>query len=774
MPYTPPSQRSPASSTTHSPAVSRRSSYQLSHHASAPRPELPRSTSYLTRHRRTPSVKSTPFGPTLDPTPPGTADSEKGPSHDTNSSLTASSSLRQSPPPVTDDNKMPIGVVMSPPDSTQNSDEEDNGSRGRKLENLEELQAAIRVIEQHRESSPNRASSEIERLTQAISLLPINKDTKETKDKPTSEHMEKSQPPRKLQHQRSSTETVFLDLRSNQNNQSAPETPTTGSDDELSDEEAEMARRKPQMLRKKSGELVRPALRPSSAKRRPSSMPGTPTFSKAVHFDSHLEHVRHFLQVDRPLAVSAGSSPVESYESDSEFPFGHDDDSNNRGPPFEWEIIISNFPPMTAQRAAMPIRVERVFLSADNKNLIGTVAVTNLAFNKLVVARFTLDYWKTTSEVVAEYNNDIRQPKHSDGCDRFYFNIKLADQANLEAKTMFFCVKYCVNGVEYWDNNNATNFQIDFRKKAKLQNGKKSSPAASRSTNSLPRSNKRSPPAAPIKKSPAFDDFSNDFDSKYLNSNFKLPVADYLGDSNTVRLKGVKSAVTLASDNRSRRATVNTNTAGGQAFGHRYDFGASLNAAISAANSTLGDKSGITMKSKRPAPISETRKFINHDEQVSPLSMSAPKTFDHSTPSKTLPSTGTSTSGTDSPRPVGTEKPVLASQSYNELLDKYCFFGSVKNSPQLKDGTARSGQYDGNNDDGYLFGSVDSTASNSPITMPHMNHRSSSHGASPEGTRSTSPAPMTGFVSGTSPMYPYHMHGGFPFNDTHSATAIRG
>ncbi|KAJ8060846.1 hypothetical protein OCU04_009930 [Sclerotinia nivalis] len=775
MPYTPPSQRSPANSTTHSPAVSRRSSYQLSHHAPAPRPELPRSTSYLTRHRRTPSVKSTPFGPTIDPTPPGTADSEKGPSHDTNSSLTASSSLRQSPPPVTDDNKMPIGVVMSPPDSTQNSDEEDNGSRGRKLENLEELQAAIRVIEQHRESSPNRASSEIEKLTQAISLLPINKDTKDAKDKPTSEHVEKSQPPRKLQHQRSSTETVFLDLRSNQNNQSAPETPTTGSDDELSDEEAEMARRKPQMLRKKSGELVRPALRPSSAKRRPSSMPGTPTFSKAVHFDSHLEHVRHFLQVDRPLAVSAGSSPVESYESDSEFPFGHDDDSNNRGPPFEWEIIISNFPPMTAQRAAMPIRVERVFLSADNKNLIGTVAVTNLAFNKLVVARFTLDYWKTTSEVVAEYNNDIRQPKHSDGCDRFNFNIKLADQANLEAKTMFFCVKYCVNSVEYWDNNNSTNFQIDFRKKAKLQNGKRSSPgAASRSANSLPRSNKKSPPAAPVKKSAAFDDFSNDFDSKYLNSNFKLPVADYLGDSNTVRLKGVKSAVVLASDNRNRRATMNTNTAGGQAFGHRYDFGASLNAAISAANSSLGEKSGITMKSKRPAPISETRKFINHDEQVSPLSMSAPKTFDHSTPSKTLPSAGTSTSGTDSPRPVGTEKPVLASQSYNELLDKYCFFGSVKNSPQLKDGTARSGQYDGNNDDGYLFGSVDSTASNSPITMQHMSNRSSSLGASPEGTRSTSPAPMTGFVSGTSPMYPYHMHGGFPFNDTHAATAIRG
>ncbi|KAA8572167.1 hypothetical protein EYC84_002079 [Monilinia fructicola] len=693
MPYTPPSHRSPVNSNTHSPAHSRRSSYQSNHHTHSPRPELPRSTSYLTRHRRTPSVKLTTFAPTLDPTPPGTADSEKG--HDTNTGLTASSSLRQSPPPT----------------RHKNSDEEDNGSRGRKLENLEELQAAIRVIEQHRESSPIRTSSEVERITQAISILPPSKVTQDTKEKPTAEHIETSQPARKAQHARSNTETVFLDLRSNgQNNPSAPETPTTGSDDELSDEEAEMARRKPQMLRKKSGELVRPALRPSSARRRPSSMPGTPTFSKAVHFDSHLEHVRHFLQVDRPLAVSAGSSPNENeaYESDSEFPFGHDD-SNNRGPPFEWEIVLANFPPMTAHRAAMPIiRVERVFLSADNKNLIGTVAKS-----------------------FAEYNNDIRQPKHTDGCDRFNFNIKLADQANLEAKTMFFCVKYCVNNVEYWDNNNSTNFQIDFRKKAKLQNGKRGAAgAASRSPNSLPRSNKKSPPAASTKKSPTFDDFSHEFDDRFLSSNFKMPVADYLGESNTVRLKGVKSAVTLASDNRSRRATINTNTAGGQAFGHRYDFGASLNAAINAANSSLGDKSGITMKAKKPTPITGI-------------------TFDKSTPSKTVPLANTPTSGTDSPRPVGTEKPVLASQSYNELLDKYCFFGSVKNSPQLKDGTARSGQFDGNNDDGYLFGSVDTTASNSPITMAPMDKRPSpqASGVSPQGTRSTSPAPMTGFVS---------------------------
>ncbi len=136
-------------------------------------------------------------------------------------------------------------------------------------------------------------------------------------------------------------------------------------------------------------------------------MPGTPTYSKAVHFDSHLEHVRHFLQVDKPLAVSAGSSPVESYESEIEFPFGQDEPHRSKGPPFEWEIRLSNFPTETPERKLSPVSIERIFLSSDNKTLVGIVAVANLAFSKHVTARFTLDYWKTTSEVVAEYNNDV-------------------------------------------------------------------------------------------------------------------------------------------------------------------------------------------------------------------------------------------------------------------------------------------------------------------------------------------------------------------------------
>ncbi|CAL3970952.1 unnamed protein product [Diplocarpon coronariae] len=742
MPYTPPSQRSPAVSASHSPAVSRRSSYsgQAGQSAGSPRPDLPRSTSYLTRHRRTTSLKTASVEPAPEPAEGEHGDPSGGP---------AGGSLQQSRPPGTDDAQGPAAAIISPPDSAPNSsdDEDAKGSRGRKLDNLAELQAAIRIIEQHRESSPIRRAEEMGRANQALTLI-IPPATPAARQVPPAA----SDSGRKISHTRSKTESVFRDWRAN-----TPETPLTGSDEEpITDDDEPRAGRKPQMLRKKSGELVRPALRPSSAPRRPSSMPGTPTFSKAVHFDSHLEHVRHFLQVDRPLAVSAGSSPVEPYDSDTEFPFSEE---ATRSPPYEWELAVSNFPAETPLRLALPVRVERVFLSADNKTLVGSVAVANLSFHKYVVARFTLDYWKTTSEVVAEFNHDVRQPRN-DGYDRFHFNIKLADQANLEAKTLFFCVKYCVNGQEYWDNNDATNFQVDFRKKAKPCHGK-TGPlgAASRPATALPRSHKKPPPGAPRPRARpgAFDDFADGFDARYQLDD--QHVADYLGESGPIRLKGVKSAVSLGSDHLTRRAPQPN----GPAFGNRYDFGASLSAAIQAANSVLGDKSGLTMKPAAeasppsPSPPSAARRRAPNK--------SAPVSVPPATPPPAPPA------GTDSPRPPGTEKPALASQSYHELLDKYCFFGSSKNSPQLKDGTMRAGQFDGGNEDGYILGSADSTAQNSPMMMEKMPPQSQK--ASTPAARSASPAPMTGFVSGTSPVY-HHLHAGFSFHDTHTATAIRG
>jgi hypothetical protein len=484
---------------------------------------------------------------------------------------------------VTDDSKIPAGAIISPPDSAVNSSDDEEAKtspRGRQLENLAKLQTSVRIMEQQRDSFSS-SSQASEKAKQGLVLIML---AEELENKQTATRFERpAAAPRKLGHTRSSTEpAAFIDLRP----ADTSETPCTATDEEISDEEFKRTRRKPPMVRKKSGELVRPSLRPPSARQRPSSMPGTPTFSKAVHFDAHLEHIRHFLQVEKTLAVSAGSSSVAAYDNETEFPF---DPSH----PFEWAIVVSNFIPETPLRIAHPVTVERVFLSCDNKNLVGSVSVANLAFQKTVVARFTLDYWKTTSEVIAEYNHEARHLKHSDGRDRFNFNIKLADVANLETKTMFFCVKYAVNGEEYWDNNNSTNFQVDFWKD-KLRNRKNGlSGAASRPiSNAPPRSHARSSPSSvgpsPKTSPAAFNDFDDCFDEKYKLPKFQQSVHTYLGELATpLKLKTINSTTELPDC---------LLPVAGQAFGNRYDFGASLRAAINATSTyrqTLSNRGSL-------------------------------------------------------------------------------------------------------------------------------------------------------------------------------------
>lgn len=716
------------------------------------------------------------------PTPGATSGELKG--------MVNGSGVRQSPPPVTNERRIPNGAILSPPVSPPESnsssdDDEVPDARGRQIENLRALQVAISQIPQHRESSPNKADAgDLLVLPSQASALAEGMHQSFS----TGSLDELASGARRFSHTRSATEPNLTLSKSTGNS-------LTGSEEDSEED----LQRKPQMVRKKSGELVRPALRPPS-RRRPSSMPGTPTFSKAVHFDSHLEHVRHFLQVDRPLAVSAGSSPVDNYESDCEYPFPGDEQSGPRSLPFEWEIIMTNFPLDTPARKAQAVCLERVWLSNDQKCLIGSVAVLNLAFQKFVTCRFTLDYWKTTSEVAAEYMCEISPREIPQGHDRFKFTIKLSDLANLESKTLYFCIRYNVNGQELWDNNGGTNFQIDFIKKTFPQNSKRNTiDAAPRPVDNLPRSSRRANPSTgprPTSMPGALDEFG--VTSKI---NFDQSIHDYLGESNpSLRLKGVKSSGNLPSDNLSSRLSAPS----GQAFANRYDFGASLSAAIQTAKDSMSSKpDGLYMKlNKKSSPLAaSTSKAVpkpkNSIATLSPTVTAANK-----------PASGMESSGSAS----------ISSSSYEELVNKYCFFGSKS---QRLDGT----------DDGWGTNSTTSS-DGSPVQMPGVQPRteaqhhtlhprdpnsyfqqspaartftsslvqspiqnisveriSSPSAGQPRLTppsgqatgRSLSPASMVGSFqpfAGTSPNgFAYQqLHDRFPFSgaETHSATAIRG
>lgn len=671
------------------------------------------------------------------------------------------------------------GALTSAPESLQSSSDEEDTSRGRgrELENLAELQAAIRTIEQRKESSPDGTNDESKgRLALDLAIRDPHEHLQHNSTSSNSQRPPLSREARKISHSRSSTDSsIVLDGEHHTRSPASMRCNRPESDeDEDSDESG--PRCKPPMVRKKSGELVRPALRPTSFKRRPSSMPGTPTYSKAVHFDSHLEHVRHFLQVDKPLAVSAGSSPVDTYDSEIEFPFGHEESGRQRGPSYEWELQLSNFPAETESRRHWPVRVERVFLSSDNKNLIGVVAVQNLAFHKQVAARFTFDYWKTTSEVAADYNNDIRRKEVNDGCDRFNFTIKLTDHADLEHKTMFFCIRYDVNGQQYWDNNGSTNYQVGFAKKPKRQRQDGMSGLGARPLNALPRS-RPSPPISAIGGQPRPmlqppDDFASGFDSFAASNHFPTTI---IGDP-PLSLKGPRSRAEFLPDAPTRRPKAN-----GLLFGNRYDFGASLSAAIQNASTILGEQSGL-MKTADKEQVSRQTP-ASRPKPTTTAQHKPPGIVGEQTRGGVAMNTSVDRPAPAKPAMLVSEKPSLQSQSYQELVDKYCFFGSASTSPQLSESTLGRAAETKGDDDAFVCdmfvrgGSTSAAESSHPSPLAQeLPLRSNS----PQFCRSPSPIPRTGSAlsdytpSPVSFRYPYHQWMGKGLFDTHTATAIQG
>ncbi|KAH9977082.1 putative phosphatase regulatory subunit-domain-containing protein, partial [Lactifluus volemus] len=112
--------------------------------------------------------------------------------------------------------------------------------------------------------------------------------------------------------------------------------------------------------------------------------------------------------------------------------------------------------------AAPPLAEDTRDVAVENIDLVGTtiegvVRVRNIAFEKWIAVRFTLDKWQTTSEVTARYKDSL-----ADGAfDRFTFAIKLADVlSRAEEKTLFLAVRYSVAGREIWDNNLGRNYQV--------------------------------------------------------------------------------------------------------------------------------------------------------------------------------------------------------------------------------------------------------------------------------------------------------------------------
>jgi hypothetical protein len=138
------------------------------------------------------------------------------------------------------------------------------------------------------------------------------------------------------------------------------------------------------LIRKKSGELVKMNLR----------CPNAPTApSKLVLFDCNLEHIRYFLRSDRPIAISIDPSLVDGNKQKDTFTQLFL--SNYL---LEWEIAMPNFT-RVSNRNRQLVQLESLYLLTDCQNLVGTVTIANIAFEKHVSTRFITDNWQ---EIVLE------------------------------------------------------------------------------------------------------------------------------------------------------------------------------------------------------------------------------------------------------------------------------------------------------------------------------------------------------------------------------------
>jgi hypothetical protein len=103
------------------------------------------------------------------------------------------------------------------------------------------------------------------------------------------------------------------------------------------------------------------------------------------------------------------------------------------------------------------------------------VRVRNIAYEKRVAARFTIDDWTTVSEVLARYTGPAISGAHHHGdgdddkWDRFAFSISLEFYATRRAGasshphafTLLLAVRFTAPGIgEWWDNNGGNNFRI--------------------------------------------------------------------------------------------------------------------------------------------------------------------------------------------------------------------------------------------------------------------------------------------------------------------------
>ncbi|KAI9323212.1 putative phosphatase regulatory subunit-domain-containing protein [Dichotomocladium elegans] len=155
---------------------------------------------------------------------------------------------------------------------------------------------------------------------------------------------------------------------------------------------------------------------------------------KSVRFSDSVEQVWLFHQWDAP---HRGYARTAEEDGDAHY------------------ILISLVPEGSDRRnnSDRPIQLERVVMRPDQA-IAGQCRVANLAYEKHVMVRYTLDRWATFYDVDATFRASCVSS------DLFDFKIALSrgGSSARQAEELQLSLRYCVNGFEFWDNNHGQNY----------------------------------------------------------------------------------------------------------------------------------------------------------------------------------------------------------------------------------------------------------------------------------------------------------------------------
>lgn len=390
------------------------------------------------------------------------------------------------------------------------------------------------------------------------------------------------------------------------------------------------------LLRKKSGELIKSSLRLSALSKSASSS-ALLSPSKSVRFASRLANIKMFDGADSPSVVSttenspAGTPPGKQSHGEGYFDLRWDDDSDSNSvtdeegavtPPgpskYKWEwanfrLVTNLYSPGNA-----PIYLLSLMLSQDATQLNGLLMVKNLAFEKAINIKLTFDEWQ--SKLILNNVTYVRSFAATN-YDQFRFSIPLQNlpsTVNIE-----FVFKYDVADQTYWDNNMLRNYKLKL-----------------------------------VRHKPQSKSFNYNFPSQ------SLPQFDEL----VSKLNLYQSTAKANLDDGNYVYTRPSLTKARSDLHSRYDFNTEL-------SKPRGSNGSAEKVAAPPAPMFQS--YLS-------LSVPARPPLKHSFSSSDIPEkpkysksymARKNTAKVTPPQTTQEEPTKFNSQSYTNLLEKYCFFG---------------------------------------------------------------------------------------------------